>query len=148
MEDLRHTQAPENIFQSQMHGFTRQRQKHSYKTRKQHPLPKKAMTATTTTTTRVTVTININNQGGYLRKNNLLLLLLLPTHLSITLSFFLWSSTTIENNIHIHSNTHPVIHLERRDGDSNDLRVAVRDANGSLLNTGLGSSGFGVAVEL
>ena len=38
--------------------------------------------------------------------------------------------------------------LERRDGDGNDLRVAVRDADGGVLDAGLVSSGLSIAVEL
>lgn len=38
--------------------------------------------------------------------------------------------------------------LERRDGNSDNLRVAVRDADGGILDASLSSGGFGVAVEL
>ena len=39
------------------------------------------------------------------------------------------------------------IRLERRDGNSNDLRVAVRDANSGILDTSLRSSGLSITVE-
>jgi hypothetical protein len=38
--------------------------------------------------------------------------------------------------------------LERRDGDGNDLRVAVRDADSGVLDAGLVGSGLGIAMEL
>ena len=38
--------------------------------------------------------------------------------------------------------------LERRDGDGNDLRIAVRDADSGVLDTGLVGSGLCIAVEL
>ena len=52
-------------------------------------------------------------------------------------------------DIHIHSHLALKLttHLERRDSDSNDLRVAVRDADSGILDTRLGSSSLGVAVE-
>lgn len=59
-----------------------------------------------------------------------------------------------KNNLHLSADhrTFPTdldtSSLERRDGDGDDLRVAVRDADGGILDAGLGGGGFGVAVEL
>jgi hypothetical protein len=38
--------------------------------------------------------------------------------------------------------------LERRDGNGNDLRIAVRDADSGVLDAGLVGSSLGIAVEL
>jgi hypothetical protein len=38
--------------------------------------------------------------------------------------------------------------LERRDGDGNDLRIAVRDADSGVLDAGLVGSCLGIAVKL
>ena len=46
------------------------------------------------------------------------------------------------------SHTRVTTRSERRDGDGNNLRVAVRDADGGVLDTGLGGSGLGVTMEL
>lgn len=40
------------------------------------------------------------------------------------------------------------IHLERRNSNSNDLRVTVRNADSGVLDTSLGGGSLGVAVEL